>query len=192
MSLGELYDDLDEYLTGDVDALQEQAPERFAVTDLATADWAVRKIARARRRFADAKLLADAQLERTREWIAAEQHRLDTDTAYLTGLLEAFHRRTLDEDPKAKTIRLPSGTLVARKQPDVVDVTDVDAFVAWASDGHNDLLRTKVEPDKTAIKNTLGAAETGLVHVPDTGELVPGLTWRDGDVKFSVDTEVSS
>jgi phage host-nuclease inhibitor protein Gam len=182
------YDELQDHLIAATEPAA--SPEGFRVHDESSADWALRVIGKHRRLLAVHEDVAKAQIEHTNEWLDDQRKRYLESTEYLVGLLEGYHRQLLDENPKAKTIRLPAGNLVARKAPDVVDVTDADAFVAWAEAGHDELLRVKTDPDKPKIRSALGHdAEDGVLVDPATGERVPGLAWVVGEISFKVETD---
>lgn len=186
----ELHPDLDDQLNVALKDTQAAASSgAFQVTTLEHANWAVRKIAQHRAVLAESEALYDTERARLDAWRADQQARCADACEFLGGLLRRFHEDRLVDDPKAKTIRLPAGDLVARKAPDRIDV-DLDAFVPWAqATGRDDLLRVKVEPDKPAIRQAVGdVMEDGRVVHGDTGEFMPGVTWIDGDVRFSVNT----
>lgn len=202
MTLHELYESLeqaidDPVLDAQLAAVRDNPEaadtirEAFRIDTLAQADWAARKVAQARRRLAEAEDVAAAQIERINAWLAEQRQRCDRDTVFLTGLLERFHRERLADDPKAKTIDLPSGAvLVARKQPDCWTFDD-DQFVEWARTGYPDAVRvrTSVEVDRTVAKKL--PVVDGQVVAP-SGEVVPGVEVTPGEVRFTVKTEVDS
>lgn len=188
MTIAESYDDLQDHLIAAAEPAS--SPDGFRVHDESSAEWALRVVAKHRRRLAAHEDVAKATIEHTNEWLDGQRKRYLDSTEHLLGLLESYHRQVLDENPKARTLQLPSGTLKARKAPDVVDVTDVDAFVAWAEAGHDELLRIKTDPDKPKIRSLLGHDETdGVLVDPATGERVPGLAWVVGEVAFKVETD---
>jgi phage host-nuclease inhibitor protein Gam len=175
------WDDLDDFMSGveglvvEPDAMDQTLAERM-----------VRRVLRLRRQFdADAEV-ARAQHEQVDAWLARQQAKLDQSTEYLLRCLQQYHEARLAEDPKAKTIHLPSGSLVARKAPDRWEF-DTDQFVTWAQErGLDDLLRVKVEPDKPVVKQKLVTAADGRVIDMDTGEFVPGVEIHPGEVGYSV------
>lgn len=197
-----LAEHLDTYLDADPDTIAE-VQSMFGVRDLAHADQVLRRLARVRRNLARAEDLYETQVAQLRQYIDAERHRAGQAEERLTWLLESFHRAVLAEDPKAKTVRLPSGELVARKAPDRWDFDD-EAFLAWAADHHPEFVRTKVEVDKPTVKKALvgGVVDRdadnggGLIvarpgHVISAdGEVVPGVEVTPGEVRFTAKTEV--
>jgi phage host-nuclease inhibitor protein Gam len=150
----------------DEEAEQEQppveVPEKFAVTDLQTAEWVVRKIVEAR---AHAKRVAEyakreiAEAERTEKFMLAR----------FTGELGALVRKELGAkllEGKKKSLRCPSGLVGFKKQPFLISVRDEAACIAWAkSVNHPELVVTKEHFSKEKF-NELYETE-GIV--PDEG-----------------------
>lgn len=169
---------------------------RFTVTDMASAEWAIRKIAQKRFLFEEATTLAanelaafkaKLKLDEIEALIAAESDRLqaflagyaaDLDHAeeFFGHLLEEWHLQVLADDPKRKTIKLPSGEHRSRKAPDTVEVDDLDAFVCTHG-LDSEFVRPHPAPDKPAIKRALA-----------DGVPVDGARVVPGEVRFSVET----
>lgn len=189
-SVGAMYDDLEDRITG-------PAPvEGFTVDSLERADWAVRKIARSRRRLAEAKELAAAERKRIDEWEAEQVARCQSATEYLEELLTRYHRDVLKDDPKAKTIRLPAGELVARKLPDALVCDGGVDCIAWAELNAPDTVAVRKTVDRSKMKRRLVVGSTerpeGFEAIdPSTGQVVPGFWWTQVDeVSFKVRTDV--
>jgi phage host-nuclease inhibitor protein Gam len=173
------WDDLDDFMS-------EVGPVELDAMDQTMAERMLRRVLRLRRQFdADAEV-AQAQHEQVDAWLSRQRATLEQSTEYLLRCLQQYHEARLADDPKAKTIHLPSGCLVARKQPDRWEF-DTEVFVAWARERElDDLLRVKVEPDKPVVKQKLVTAADGRVIDMDTGEFVPGVEIHPGEVGFSV------
>jgi len=188
----------DDNLPDDNGQVASSERPRFVLSDNASADWAMRKLAKARAEQASVSSLADEQkevimaaarrhLEPIEAWERSETERLGSEAAYFEGLLTTWHRDLLLDDSRAKTVRLPHGDLHARKSPDRFDVNDPEAFVAWASQVAPGLVRTKVEPDKVAMRSYFAATATEEAVVdPVTGELVASVRFVPGETRFSV------
>lgn len=180
-------DDLDSYLSGE----REISPDLLAVAaddpapHLLTAERMVRAVAYRRRKLAEAQALAQRRIAEVNAWLDAERQRLTTD--WLEEQLAAYHEARLVEDPKAKTISLPSGALKARKTPDQWTVEDDETVLSWAHDVRPELIRTKVELDRNELKRRLKATEDGTVVDPESGEVAPGVSVAPGAVRFSVE-----
>lgn len=188
-AIAESWDDLDEHLA-DFDNPDLLADELAGDSDkTALADRMVRSIARHRRLLAADEAAASAEIEHVQEWLA--KRRSAHDTSFIEAALAGYHEARLARDGKAKTIHLPSGSLVARKLPDRWEFDD-DAFLAWAAEHRSDLVRTKVEVDRPAAKKALVAGADGRVVDFDSGEFLDCVRVEPGAISFAVKTEVES
>lgn len=159
--------------------------EDIPVADLDRANYVLGQIRRARA-IRDEEV---SLLRRERDRLDILEHsanqRCETVEAWYGPQLESFHAAILRDDPKRKTLDLPNGTMRARQgQP---SWSFSDEFVDWAQNaGRSDLLRYKVDVDRTAAKKAL-VVDDGKVLLPD-GELVPGVEVEPAVLGFSVDT----
>lgn len=104
----------------DIEAEGHDGGERtggWQVTDAGSADWALRRIAGATSAKVEAQRLAEQQIAQVQAWLKGEQERADRTIHWFEGRLHDYHLQRLSEDPKAKTIRLPHGTLQMRAAP---------------------------------------------------------------------------
>lgn len=173
--LAATWDDLDSHLIG------EDLPDRLEDHD--TAERMLRSVARRKRELARSEELARIQHERIDEWLAAERSRLATD--YFEACLTDYHAALLDQDPKAKTIHLPSGDLTSRAGQPRWEIDD-EPFLAWAEVYGPSLVRVKKEPDVPQIKAALQADPGRGVAVDQAGEIVPGVRVLAAETSFKV------
>lgn len=190
---------LEEFLIGEPESEGgDDAVRELEIPDnIEAADWQLRRLARLRRLMAENDALAAVEIERVRAWVAGENARLERQATFYEQALTAFHAQLLDGDPKRKTINLPAGSLKARKHPDSVVVLDAEQFVAWALDERPELVRTKVEPNKSEIKRLLSVGpladdvDPGHVLVdPTSGVTAPGVVLTPGETSFTVDCDL--
>lgn len=165
---------------------EERAAWSIDSTD--AANWALRKLARARASIAEVERQAEVERARIDDWVAGERRRGERDVSFFEGALVAWHAERLGADPDARTIRLPAGTLSARKAPDSWKAQDEAAFLAWAEANRPALVRVKREPNIADAKRVLEARGPGVVD-PQTGEIVPGLVVEVGGLTFKVSTD---
>lgn len=191
----------DELLDHVADVLDHDArDEGFVIDNLAKATWAVAKIRQHRRKLAEAEATAADWRARIDEFLADARARCANDTGHLEDLLRIYHQRCVDDDnpgwttwddvKHSKTVRTPAGDLVAKKTTDTVDV-DAAVFVPWAIDHAPDLLNPPVDrtPAKVAIRKAVGhVMADGQVVDAVTGVFLPGVTWVEGDVTYTVKT----
>lgn len=182
-------DDLLDRVENDPDTV---GPSALQIVDLDRAARAVRRRYDADQALAEQEALYKAERERLDLWIEGERRRHGNRVRFLDACLEVFHRGRLAEDPKgAKTIRFPFGDLVARKTPDRVEV-DEAVFVPWAETHAPGMLNPPKPrtPAKAEIKAAVGdIMADGTVVNADTGEFIPGVTFIDGQVRYTVKTE---
>lgn len=184
-------DRLDEYLqlineVPDQDMLVKPA---FEITTKEQAVWALRKIAAVERARKEAQDAANAEVGRISRWLDDEELRANQARKHLDYLLEQYHRTQLAENPKAKTIKLPHGTLRFRSQQP--QFTRDDAVIKkWAAEDMPEVLVAQ-EPklDWTRLKKAL-VIQDGVAIIADTGELVPGVEVEVRPDKFTVEVLV--
>lgn len=162
----------------------EDARERFRVTDDAKAEWALRKLARVRARKATNEQLAEAERERVAAWLADANGSLEHEERFFAGLLEDYARRERDE---RKSISLPHGTVSTRKKAARIDVTDPDAVLSWAKATHPDAVEVIEKVSKSAL-NKLASVTGGEARDPDTGLPIPGTTVTPEDLSIVITT----
>jgi hypothetical protein len=160
--------------------------EHYKIGGKAEADWALRKLARAKAAVAENDALYQLELDRLTEWQGAANRPHELDIEYFEAILRNWHQEQLDADPKAKTIKLPAGTLSARQNPTSITITDPEAFIAWAKANQPGWVRTKAEPAKSEIKD--GATRKDDKLIDGNGEVIPGVEMADGDVSWKAVT----
>ncbi|TDA67999.1 MAG: hypothetical protein D9V47_09125 [Clostridia bacterium] len=97
--------------------------------------------------------------------------------------------RYLGPDPKAKTARLPHGTLKVRAQQPEFKRDEDKLLASLDGRGLGELVRVKREPDWQKVKPLVTATESGAVVWTETGELVEGVRAEVRPPKFTVETD---
>jgi hypothetical protein len=151
----------------------------------------LRILARIRREIDEHNIIYAAELERLLDWHERRIQTLTRQEAWATSSLAQFHAAMLRDNPKATTLDLPGGKLVARKQQPAWEFGP--EFVTWAMSSAPDLVRIP-EPvpaaDKAAAKKALtitGESGEGVPVVDAQGELVPGVAVTFRPVKHTVE-----
>jgi Bacteriophage Mu Gam like protein len=169
-----------------------QGRESFVVDTDSRADWALRKLAEARRRVRERQAFVEIEVARLLAW----QAKLDAEDVrtihYMEQLLAEYFEQLQSEGRlgRKKSYRLPHGQLAARQVPVQWEVDEAQ-LLAWAEP--LGLVRIEKAPAWKAIKARLipaaplpGAAAIDMT----TGELVPGVTLKDPAAElFQVRTE---
>lgn len=166
----------------------ETEREQFVIDTKEKASWALRKLAKIKKAMDENKAIADAEIKRTQEWLAKENEYLQQDEDYFINLLNLYHASVLEEDPKAKTIKLPFGTLKARdQQPEYV--RDEEKLLLWAKAKRPDMVKVKESVDWATLKKTVSAVQNG-VAIDENGQPIDGVTVLERGVKLSVEVDV--
>ena len=174
------YHDLDADLGGDQD--YDAPVEPFA--DIEGANRGLRRLARHLRERDAVVSVHQAEIDRIQKRLDDRLEIVEKAITWETEGLELFHRGALAQDPTAKTLHLPYGTLKARAQQPAWDIDDT-VFVPWAAEHAPDLLRIVApKPDRTAMKTALKVTEDFPVTVE--GEVVPGVVVTPRDPSFTV------
>jgi len=179
--LSELMEDLPEELPE-----TPEQKERFRVKDKEQAEWCLRQISRLMREQEEIESTAQAEIEKITAWKNDQTESIQKSISFFEYLLIEYHQQILKENPKAKTIKLPSGRLEARKaQPEFQ--RDVETMLSWVEQNRPEFVITKKELDWAGLKKIL-KYENSMGIDPDTGEAVPGLKVIERGMTFRVKT----
>lgn len=175
----------DEYPANDPDnpATFDPTTMPWTVTSDNEADWACRKVQRARHELRRIDLMYREELRLLTERVEKLQRGPLRDEEFFTGHLRRYYEQIAAEGGlygKAKQYPLVNGTLSSRAGSERVDIVDEAAVLDFAEgNARVDLLNIKTTPNKPALKKALKA-----------GEEIPGVRLVVGEPSFSV--EVSS
>ena len=183
-------DDFIEGVLGDPAEDDDEARGAWRVDSLERAEWAAARYAKRAAEVNEVVAARTAWLDRIEAWADAEVTRIERDLNWLEAKLTEWHRRILADEPRRKTVRLPSVTLTAYRSPDRLIVRDEDAALEWAKRAGEVYVRTTEALNRQTLRKVLRAAPVDDVFVPAvdpaTGELVPGLEWERGGVRHCI------
>ncbi len=143
-----------------VDALmvakREKIKESFKIDDQGKANWAIRRISEARKRWAEVVDAAQAEKERIENWLNRAQTKEERESEFFISLLKDYaHDELAKTDGKSKSIPLSEGTLkFIKKQPKLI-YDDETLIQELESEGLEKLIRRKAEPHLVEIKAAL-------------------------------------
>lgn len=175
--------DMDAFADGDEAGTRQE----WRITDDGCADWAVRKIAEERAELARIKELADAQIQRIEEKVAAAERRCDNGTRFLTSkLAEYFHTVPHKVTKTKQSYRLLSGSLTLKLGQPTMKPDD-EKLVQYLKDaGLTDLIKTEEKAKWGEYKKQLQIVGASVVD-KNTGEIVEGVTVETKPDTFTVD-----
>ena len=99
-------------------------------------------------------------------WVIAKNLKLQEKVERITNQLEIF----MNMNPDVKTVDLPNGKLLKRKQPDKIEIVDMDQFLSEANSQMLVIQPEIVRPDLNKIK----AFYKRTLKVPEGTKLVIG------------------
>jgi phage host-nuclease inhibitor protein Gam len=165
----------------------QETREAFVIQTKEQASWVLRKLAKIRKEMAENQAVAEAEIKRTKKPLEEVNGSLEKEAEYFANLLQVYHRTVLEENPKAKTIKLPFGTLKARQQqPEYV--RDEEKLLAWTKQNRPDAVKVKESVDWTKLKETISNVVDGLAITED-GEVIEGVKVVERGVKFTVEVD---
>lgn len=180
-----------------VDMMLGRAEPHWRPTDLRTAEWAMRKVAAARRHLAELELSAETWHRSIDRWLERVSVRWIRTMDYFEGALIGYAAQVREADPKAKTLVLPSGEVSSVGRKAAPTITDPDALVQWLernAEGMGlplaDLVkRTEVKkPIAKAVSQMVQVVEVepGVLGIRFKGAAVPGVDVRPAETSFTV------
>jgi phage host-nuclease inhibitor protein Gam len=173
-------DELDGYLT---DAVVESPAHGWQVNSTGEAEWACAHLAETQTEIAKLHIQANEWYENIAEWLVAESKRHRDTAEFFRGRLEDYGHRRRREDPRCKTITLPSGEVKTRTVKDRVVVEDEARLLRWLRENALEAVRVKESVDIRALRG-LASIDGGEAHVQ--GEVLPGATVEPEHVEVTV------
>lgn len=172
------------------EALGDEETSAPFIEDDGKANWAFRVLAGVQAEMVSVRQQAEDQRALIAEWEKGELDRLAERERFFEGALADYWRRQLEPEVealmakglsfdeawakvKAKSRKLPAGTLSATKGRESIQIEDDEGFVAWARENAlYGLLNTRYTPSKDALAEY--GREDGHIVTPD-GEKIPGV-----------------
>ena len=168
-------DELEGMNMEDLTAEEPGATKVFKITDDSLADWAVRKIADERAELARLKELADEQIARIMEKVAAAEKRCENNTSFMTSKLAEYFETVPHKETKTKhSYRLLSGALVKKIGGVSMKQDDEKLLEYFKNSGNDDMIQTVEKPKWGEFKKRLEIVGGQIVD-KDTGEIVEGV-----------------
>jgi len=158
--------------------------EAFTVDDDSKADWAMRKLASLRRKQAENKAIAEAEIQRVTKWLETVNTSLENDASYFEAVLTPY--ALLQRSEGRKSVLLPHGTIKTTAGRPKIEIEDEEAFLAWAKESENSVIRIKTEIDKKAL-NALIRDDNQVISTQ--GEIVPAVRVIPAETSVSFVTE---
>lgn len=171
---------LEEYLLESYEAPEDLADtenQRFRIQDDNQADWALRKIARARQDMKEAEETAAMEIEKINRWLDGQRDESLRTELFFTVLLQEYYEPRFMTNPDKKTYKLPSGKVQRRTQQPQFD-RDNEALLAWLKQREmTDYIEVKETPKWGELKQQVQVVGEHVVikDGPLKGEIIDGV-----------------
>lgn len=171
---------LDELEGMDMNAFDKEETEgtprpAWRITDDGCADWAVRKIAEEKAELDRIKTLAESQITKIEEKVAAAERRYENGTRFFTGKLAEYFETVPHKTTKTKhSYRLLSGTLVKKIGGTTMKQDDEKPLDFLKASGNDDMIQTTEKPKWGEFKKGLEVIGSSVI-LKETGEIVEGV-----------------
>jgi len=174
-----------DFLNFDVDGYEtESKTEEFVIDNDDKLIWAFKKLKASKTEAEKINEIANAQISKIESWKGQQLEKTDNSINYFTGLITAYYRNLLEENPKAKCVT-PFGKASKRKVA-AWKYPDDAALVELCKEYVPDAVVTKETVNKTELKKILKVSE-GMVFTSD-GEIIEGIT-VDENINITVTCE---
>ena len=159
----------------------------WRITDDGCADWACRKIAEEKAELDRIRELAEAQIQKIEEKLAAAERRYENGTRFLTGKLAEYFETVPHKATKTKeSYRLLSGTLTRKFGGSQMKQDDAQLVQYLKDSGQLEFIKTEEKPKWGDFKKRLEIIGGSVVD-KETGEIVEAVQIIEKPDTFSVD-----
>ena len=171
--------------------MEAQEKERFEVTDLASAEWCMEKLAEKAAERQKVEEQFNKMLERYEKWRDDSIKKLNADESYLQQLMAPWVEEQIG-GKKVNSIKLPSGRVGFHAGPRQYTIGGEKAsatnksLLSFVKQSQPELVEVKETVKWEALKNSLKPMEDGRVCTSD-GEIIPDMTVERGEKKFYVE-----
>ncbi|MCM3454436.1 host-nuclease inhibitor Gam family protein [Heyndrickxia oleronia] len=172
----------------EIDEIESQEQTQFEITDLDSLNWAFRKLSALKSKEKEIRQLANVERDRIDQWEKSELTTIQNSTSFFEGLIQRYHAKKLEDDPKAKTISTPYGKSKTRRSKETPEKVNEDQLLDYVIE--NDLAEFIQNSVKWAdLKESLKIVEISgeKVVVNDNGQIVPGVTVKPESISYSVE-----
>ena len=171
--------------------MEEAQEKRFEVTDMASAEWCMEKLAEKAAERQKVEEQFDKMMERYEKWRDDSIEKLNADESYLQQLLAPWVEEQIG-GKKVNSIKLPSGRVGFHAGPRQYTIGGEKAsatnksLLSFVKQSQPELVEVKETVKWAALKNSLKPMEDGRVCTSD-GEIIPDMTVERGEKKFYVE-----
>lgn len=153
-----------------LDELLKEAEQTEQIQSRSYCDLILKEISNLKSQIDQNTYDASVEIEIINRWLEEKNASLKNRIQYYEGLLENYMRHN-----NLKTLDLPNGILKVRKNPDKIEITNIEAFLRNARPELIRIIPEEIKPDLNKIKSFIKA----------TGEIPAGVTFIEGTEQFT-------
>jgi len=127
-----------------LDELLDEVEKKERSLHLAHVDMVLNEIRNLEGEIANNFKNTDLEKQYLDQWVLQKNSKLQEKIEWMTKKLEAF---MYEQGADVKTIDLPNGKLLRRKQPDKIEIVDMDKFIQNADSSMLTVVPESVRPD---------------------------------------------
>lgn len=162
-------DALNRYEIEELTTTSEEEKQGWAINNLESVNWALRKIAALNKQINENEQLAKEEKYRIEQWEQRENSSHKQSVEFFEQKISEYHSKLLADDPKAK-IKTPYGQVSSRKVSAKIDYGD-NTINELKELGLDEYVRVKEEVNKADLKKVLTITDD-LKVVTEDGEVL--------------------
>jgi hypothetical protein len=169
---------------------QEELKQRFQITGIDSLNWAFRKLSAYKAKAAEVEQLAKAERERIDRWEEEQKKSIQQNIEFFEQLIQEYHAKVLQEDPKVKTLSTPYGKSKARKTKAQPEKADENLLLQHVKEnGMTEFIKESIKWGD--LKKTLQVVEVNgkQVVIDENGQVVPRVVVKPESITYSVEVE---
>lgn len=176
----------------EIDTNEEAVAESWQVDDLASAEWAMRKVAKATKEIADIDAAAQQWHQEIDDWRDKVAKRPNQTIEFFSEHLARYARKAREADEDNKTLVLPSGEVRTRSSKEKIIVADKTAVLEWARTAAPEAIKITESllvselAHHVAIRHAEGADGQPILVERSSGEIVAGLSLAPASLSVTV------
>lgn len=178
-------DELERSLNEHIEKEVAPVEERFVIDTDELAEWALRKIKETESEIEKVEYFAETQIRQIENWKMKQTDDHHNSIDYFQSLLAEYAQRKREEDPKFKSITLPSGNIGFRKKPVRWVYNDEQVLKTLENEKMNDFIKVEKKLDKRSIKKAFEVAGDKVIN-PDTGQVIEGIEIQEQGESLNV------
>lgn len=168
-----------------VDDYEAEEREVFEINSLSGCDWCFERLKGIRETLEERKAYAEAEIEKYKEYIKAEEDKAADDIKYFEGLIQIYTDKRLEEDENFK-LKTAKGSASYGKVQKKWNYDDDLLLKDLEDKGLDEFIKIKKSVDKTNLKKNLNVVADNII-VDKNGEIIDGITvteFRNFNVKY--------